>query len=133
MIELAQILLGAVLALGFILLVRQVARDRELLVYAIGLVVAALVYVLFAAVGGDGRDLLIELGGVAVFGFFAAAGYWHSPMWVAVGWAGHVGWDVLLHPAGAGTYAPGWYVLLCIGFDLLVAGYIVARRYRWVV
>jgi hypothetical protein len=41
---------------------------------------------------------------------------------LALGWVLHVGWDTLLH-TGLGTdFVPLWYVPLCVGFDLVVAG-----------
>ena len=51
-----------------------------------------------------------------------------SPSWLAFGWALHPAWDAGLHLHGYGaSFAPEWYVLACISFDLLVAGYIAAR------
>ena len=43
----------------------------------------------------------------------------------------HAAWDVGLHLLGGGTaFAPTWYPLLCLSFDLLVAGYITATVLR---
>ncbi len=75
--------------------------------FAGGLLIAALIYVVFAIVGGNVRDVLVELAGV-----------------VAFGWLVHVGWDVFMHH---GTYVPSWYPMTCIGFDVLVAIAIVRR------
>ncbi|HEX2121542.1 MAG TPA: DUF6010 family protein [Thermoanaerobaculia bacterium] len=115
---------GGVLALPYVLYARR-SRDRRR-VFAIGLAVAALVYVALAAFRGTGGELLVEAGGVMLFGIVAVLGVRHSIYWLALGWAAHVGWDLLLHPAGASSYAPWWYPVICIGFDLVVAGAIVS-------
>ncbi len=93
-----------------------------------GLVVAALVYVLFAAVWGNAFWLSLEAAGVGVYGLF----YWLSAryglIWLATGWMLHPLWDGLLHLVGPGAHvAPGWYVIACISFDVAVAVYILVR------
>ena len=121
-----EILLGALLAVPFVLFARtRRAEDRF---YAAGLVVAALAYVGFAlAAGAGGGALLTELVGVVVFGAVAWLGVRRAPLWLAAGWAAHVGWDLLLHPLIGPAYAPAWYVRACVGFDLGVAGWIALR------
>ena len=66
--------------------------------------------------------LVLLVGGLAVLGLK------RSPMSLAFGWALHPVWDAGLHLMGTGaTFAPSWYVVVCISFDLLVGGYIAAR------
>ncbi len=121
-----QILLGALLALPLVLYARS--RRGEDKVYAQGLVVAALIYVVFVLAARAGAAALgTELVGVALFGIVAWQGVRRSPLWLAAGWAAHVGWDLLLHPLAGGGYAPVWYVRACIGFDLVVAAWIALR------
>lgn len=126
--------LGVVLALPYVLYARRV-RDRRR-VFGIGLVAAAGVYVLFAVFAGTRREWLIESGGVVLFGILAVLGMRWSAWFLALGWAAHVGWDLLLHPVNVSSYAPWWYPVICIGFDLVVAGAILGgpapynRRYR---
>jgi len=68
-----------------------------------------------------------ELGGALVFAALAVGGARRYPLLTALGWGLHVGWDILLH-SGPGTgFVPGWYVPACVGFDLVVAGVILAR------
>jgi hypothetical protein len=121
-----EVLRGAVVALPLVLFAR--ARSGEDRIYAQGLLVAALIYVGFvlAATAGLGA-LVIEFVGVAVFGAVAWLGLRRSVLWLAAGWAAHVGWDLLLHPLTASGYAPAWYVRACIGFDLVVAAWIALR------
>lgn len=121
-----EVLLGALLAAPLVLFART--RRSEDRVYAGGLVVAALVYVGFAlAAGAGGGALLAELVGVALFAAVAWLGVRRAPLWLAAGWAAHVGWDLLLHPLTGPAYAPGWYVRACVGFDLAVAAWIALR------
>ncbi|MEM7501010.1 MAG: DUF6010 family protein [Pseudomonadota bacterium] len=95
------------------------------------LVVAALVYVLFAAVWGNAYWVAVEAFGVVAYSAF----YWlsarHSPLWLAFGWLVHPVWDVFLHLAGPGAHvAPGWYAVACMSFDVTVAVYIFVRVNR---
>ena len=122
------ILLGVLLALPYVLRARTHRRPAR--AFAIGLVVATLVYVAFAAVAADARGLGLEAGGVFLFGLAAAAGLRLSPHLLAAAWVAHVGWDLWLHPVGDAGYAPWWYLALCVGFDLFVAGFIVATFTR---
>ncbi len=121
-----EILLGALLAAPFVLFARR--RRAEDRVYAAGLVVAALIYVGFALAAGAGTGALVtELIGVVLFAAVAWLGVRRAPLWLAAGWAAHVGWDLLLHPLIGPAYAPAWYVRVCVGFDLAVAAWIALR------
>jgi len=119
------IVLGVVLAAAFLVFATSRRNGRR--VIAIGLLVAALIYVALAAIGGAGAAwLAIEAVGVIIFGLFAWLGCTRAVWWLAFGWAAHVVWDVALHRTGAGAaFTPGWYPLLCIGFDLAVAVVVV--------
>ncbi len=124
-----QLLLGAVLAVPFVLYVRS--RRGEDPIYAQGLVVAALIYVGFAVAAGAGAGALVtEIIGVLLFGAVAWLGVRRAALWLAAGWAAHVGWDLLLHPLAGSGYAPAWYVRACVGFDLAVAAWIALRPER---
>jgi hypothetical protein len=117
---------GADLALVAFLLSRF-ARDivgRALL--AVVLIVAALIYVVFAARAGAGTDWLAgELVGIALYGGIALLGLRRSPWWLVAGWALHPLWDILLHYGGPGhNFAPETYTIPCLTFDLTVAAYI---------
>lgn len=116
---------GVALALPYVLYAR---RRRG--AYGIGLVVAASVYVVFAGSRGTLKELMLELSGVVVFSILAFLGVRYSVYLLALGWVSHVIWDLLLHPVKVSSYAPWWYPVACIGFDLIVAGAIIGAAWR---
>lgn len=121
---------GVVLASVFLLLAgRSGNYAKEKRIYAIGLVVAALVYVGFGFFSDSTGWKITELIGVPVYALFAWLGVKKSGWFLAVGWAVHVFWDAGLH--GTSTpFVPSWYIGLCLGFDLLVAGYVAVRELK---
>ena len=123
MITAIALVVGAVLAFGFLMWTRaQPDGGRRL--YAIGLAVTALLYVLFALIGrGSAQSLALEAVGVLLYGGAAWLGFRQSGALLALGWAMHPVWDVALHLTGAGAgYTPDWYPWGCVSFDLIVAG-----------
>lgn len=122
----ACLLLGVILASPLLLYAHR-ARSRARFVFAIALVVAAFIYVLFVVRAEEpAKWLAIEALGVVVFGVFAVLGWRGSIAWLAFGWAAHPLWDIAIHRAGPGAaFTPQWYPLACVSFDLIVAGYIL--------
>ena len=127
---------GAIFAMVAVIvpafLLSRFTRDiigRSVLV--IFLVIAAGAYFGFATVGRDlvGSDqvwILVELAQAVVFGAIGLLGLRGSPYWIAVGWALHPFWDVVVHYIGPGhAFTPWTYAIACISFDWLVALYIV--------
>ena len=129
-----QLLTGALACLAFVLLARRAGSKREATIYAAALVVAALIYVGFAAVGGAALLwVALEAGGLVLFSVVALLGLRFSVWALVLGWIAHVGWDVLLHKVLVVGFAPKWYPFVCVGFDLFLAGYIAVsiRERRW--
>ena len=126
------LLTGTVLSLGLARLARMKAPGEEVRVYAVGLVIAALLYLVFGLVGGAGAGwLALESLGVFIYGTAAWAGLRGRASVLALGWAAHVAWDVPLHLNGAGAeYTPLWYPWLCVSFDLVMAGAALASVRR---
>lgn len=118
-------LLGAV---AFALLARRAAPRRRMRLHFVALVVAAVIYVVFAARGGDPTGVMVEVAGTALFGGVAALGLARrSARLLGLGWAVHPLWDAALHTRGAlAAYTPRGYVVACIAFDLLLASVILA-------
>ena len=124
-----ELAVGFVLGALLVLSARRGGPARETPVFALGLIVAALIYIGFAlANGAPVRSLLLESLGVLPFGLLAWLGSRRSQLWLALGWAAHVAWDLGLNAgARAPAFVPSWYPVVCTSFDLLVAGYVVAR------
>jgi hypothetical protein len=120
---------GIIGALVMIVLGRTRGRQGEQQVYAIGLTVAALVYVGFALYHGGGAAFRVELIGLAIFGLLTIIGLRLSPLVVAAGWVAHMVWDLSLHSDAHASYAPEWYPIMCVGFDIFVAGYVTAQNW----
>lgn len=113
---------GVGLGAGFLHFAAMRGRKGERRVQAVGLIVAGLIYVGFAAWSADPIWIVIEGVGTAIFAALALAGVRWSAWPLALGWALHPVWDAALHLAGAGAaVAPRGYVLVCVSFDLLVA------------
>ena len=128
MFEMTWLIIGAI---GGSLLVRfahgrHIGGCRKLM--GRSLVIAALVYVVFALIAWDMQWFMIELLGVPIYGFF----YWISTKktiyWIGIGWLFHPVWDVFLHLYGPGHgVAPEWYAIACLSFDFIVGGYLLWR------
>ena len=132
MLTLVWLLLGLVLGAAYIYWTRSLGAVLELRALTAGLVIAALIYVGFAVIWGNGNWILVELAGVAAYAIFAFLTYRFSSLWLAACWGIHPAWDALLHLFGPGqTIAPNWYAVACISFDILVAAYIVNRSPKW--
>jgi hypothetical protein len=119
------ILVGAVLGALFAIFARA-RKAAEVRVLALGLVVAALIYVGLALADRGREWLVIEVAGAVLFGCLAWLGLRASRWWLAMGWVAHVGWDVGLHLDRAQAVVGAWYPLLCVGFDLVVAGFVLS-------
>ena len=123
MITVIALVVGIVLATLFLLWARA-QPDAGMRLYVIGLGVTALIYVVFALIGGaGGRSLALEAAGLLLYGAAAWLGFRGSLTLLSLGWAMHVVWDVGLHLQGAGAgYTPFWYPWGCASFDLMVGG-----------
>lgn len=121
MIEFTIGILAAVLT---IILVQRFRKQQAPQSYAIALIIAALIYILFALFGSATAWLPVEIVGLVIYTAFAFLGLKYSPWFLGVGWAAHVAWDVWLH--GAHTpFVPSWYPVMCVAYDLILAGYIL--------
>lgn len=112
----------------FVAVAERLGDPLRIRIYGFGLVVAALVYVGFALAAG-GAMAAQELGGALIFSAIALAGLRGYPSALVLGWAGHIVWDVGIH-APPSPVAPAWYPPLCLAFDALVAGAILAGLLR---
>ena len=126
------LLAGVALSLALVHFARRKGPGSAQRIYAVGLFIAAVVYVGLAMAGrASFQWLTLETLGVVLFGAAAFAGVRRWPVVLAVGWSAHVAWDVILHLDGPGAaYTPAWYPWLCVSFDLVVAGAVLAEARR---
>lgn len=124
------VLSGVVLSALLILFARTRGSTGARRIYALGLLVTALLYVVLAIVGGASASwLAVELVGVLIYGAAAWIGLRRSAKILAFGWAGHVLWDFLLHLQGpAVTYTPWWWPWFCLSFDLIIAAAVLLEE-----
>jgi hypothetical protein len=122
----AWLLTGTALGVVFVTVARRQKRSEQTILAA-GLLVTALIYLVFGLAGGADVDWLVtETLGVGIYGIFALLGLRYSLWWLAFGWAIHPAWDAGLHLLGeAAAFVPMWYTVACIGFDLVVAASIL--------
>jgi hypothetical protein len=84
------LLAGVLAALPHLAHARRLERPEILI--ALGLGIAAVIYQALAAFGGGSpRDLLVETGGVILFGGLAVAAARWLTVLLSIGWAGHIG------------------------------------------
>ena len=120
------VIIGVVAAGLFIAIAR--ALDQERLVFGSALMIAGVWYVSFGVLAGrDAAVLLPQILGGAVFLLCGLAGIRHSILFLSFGWLVHVGWDFGSPLFSDVSYMPSWTVPACLGFDLLVGGYLFLR------
>ena len=121
------LLLGAVLAVVYILLVRTLAPGPS--PFATGLLIAAAIYVVAALFLAPEGWLQFEGSGLLAYFLPVAASRKFGFAALAVGWLLHPLWDYYVHITGPGAdWMPVWYAWLCVSFDLVVGLYC---GYRW--
>jgi hypothetical protein len=121
-------IVGGLLAGAYVVLARRSGAER--LWIGVGLLVAGALYPLMGLTAHPLGDMPVELFGVALFGAIAVLGALLSAWLLALGWALHAFWDLLLPWVADTGYVPPWYAAACLGFDLVVAGAMVARAGR---
>jgi hypothetical protein len=117
-----EFVVGAVYAVVFVAVVRLSGR-WQFPVLAFAILAAALPYVAIGHSAQVESQLAFEWFGVALFGGLATLGVWRSRIYVAIAWAIHAGWDVVIPALTDTSYMPPWYAPICVGFDAVVALY----------
>ncbi|WP_206602933.1 DUF6010 family protein [Leptolyngbya ohadii] len=104
----------------------RIKSEIESQILAVGLVIAALLYLGFAVFGtANSAWIFVEAAGIGIYSLFAMWGLYYSRWWLMVGWLLHPVWDLWLHFFEQGaSFTPAWYALGCMSFDLLIAAYI---------
>lgn len=115
------LLVGLAMAPAVAAFARLAGFDRDRSFYPVMLINFALLYMLFAVIGGGGALLLAELPGLLAFGLVAVAGYKTSLWIVAAGLLGHGLFDAVHGSFVANPGVPLWWPAFCAGFDITAA------------
>jgi hypothetical protein len=124
-------LIGIVVALGVALFATLVGLDRDRTFYSTVTIVVASYYVLFAAMGGSGHAMVLEL--IVMAGFVTAAvlGFKKSEWILVAALAGHGVFDALHGNAIENAGVPAWWPAFCGSYDVVAAAclaLIIVRR-----
>ena len=126
-------IIGVLLAVGVSMYAWVFKLDRSPAFYPTCLIVIALLYILFAAIGGS-RDALVADGLImVVFVTLATVGHARNMWLVVAGLAGHgvmdaFHWRIVDNPG-----VPEWWPAFCAAYDLVAAGalaLLILRRQR---
>lgn len=122
-------LAGAALAVATCAFLTFLPRPQALALLALILVAVGWVYVGSALSDGRMRLIVVEVFLALVFLGLAFAGLWYTPWALVVGYVGHGIWGWFHeHPEREQAGAPVralWYPPACVGYDLLVALFII--------
>jgi len=124
-------IIGVVSALAISVYATALQLDRDRAFYPTVLNVIALLYILFAAIGGaSGRVFVIEalIGGVFIVA--ASVGFRGSLWLVAAGLAAHGIQDFFHGSIVANPGVPVWWPAFCGAYDVAAAGYLAWRLTR---
>ncbi|NRA09653.1 MAG: hypothetical protein HRU02_15970 [Myxococcales bacterium] len=126
MLDLFHAVLGGIMAAIFVAIARRYT-ERENGLFALGLLIAALAYPAYGLGALAPSRLGVEAAGVIVFAGFAILGVYTSAWFLVLGWAAHGLWDLVIPASRDVGYLPSWYAVLCLGFDVVIAGYLAGR------
>jgi hypothetical protein len=111
-------LIGIVLAIAAFFFARFVGLDRDRAFYPTVLIVIALLYGLFAAIGGSGTALALESIGIVGFVLLAVLGFKSSLWLVVAALFGHGVYDFFHPHLFVNPGAPAWWPEFCMAYDV---------------
>jgi hypothetical protein len=124
--EIRDILLWATgLAVLTIVILLGLPRTHSLEVLAVLLTLIASVYLGFAILDGQLRNIIIEVTVALTFIIVALLGLWVSPYFLLAGYVGHGVWDMVHSQTLVQTKVPAWYKPFCMVYDWMIAAFIV--------
>jgi len=118
----------ALLVAGF---AAVVGFDRDRAFYPTVLVVIALYYVLFAAMSGSFRAVVVESAGMTAFAAVAVLGFRRKLWMVAAALAGHGVFDAVHGSLIANSGVPSWWPGFCLAYDVIAGAammWVLRRR-----
>ena len=116
--------LSGALVVGLFLTLLGIDRERS--PYPVIMIVIALLYCLFAVIGGSTDALKIELVIAAAFIAAAVAGFKWSLWWTAAALAAHGLMDFVHGDFVANPGVPSWWPAFCGAYDVVAAAYLAA-------
>ena len=117
-------IVGACLAFAVGILATVVRLDRDRAFYPTVAIVIALLYSLFAVMGGSTRALVVEAAVGVGFIVLAVLGFRTSLWLVAVALALHGVFDLVHGSFIANPGVPHWWPPFCLAYDVAAAGYL---------
>lgn len=122
--DLAALLVGSVSALAISVFATAVRLDRDRAFYPTVMIVIALLYELFAAIGGSIRAALHEAIFAVGFVGFTVLGFKRNLWWVAAMLFLHGCFDSVHHRVIANPGVPEWWPEFCGSYDIVAALYL---------
>src|SRR5688572_17247722 len=119
--------IGILLALAVSAYATALRLDRDGAFYPTVLIAIAFLYVLFAAMGGSGRAVVVESLVAGVFIAAASVGFRRNLWLVAAALAAHGVQDLFHARLVANPGVPVWWPAFCSAYDLVAAGYLAWR------
>ena len=117
-------LIGIGLALAILLSVRLVGLDRDRGFYPTVMIVIALLYGLFAVMGGSMRALGLESVAMAGFIFATILGFKRNLWWVVGALFAHGVYDFFHGHLFINPGVPAWWPQFCSAFDVVAAAFL---------
>lgn len=125
---LAAVVAGVVLAAATLVVPALLDERGAFGFLAILLGMIAAVYLGFALQDGRRGIFTVEYAGMALFAGVATIAFvTEGALLLSLGYLGHGLWDALHHRRALDTAMPWWYVPLCLGYDVAIAGYVLVR------
>jgi len=115
-------IVGLVLALVVSIYAAFVGLDRDRAFYPTVMIVIALIYDLFAVMGGRSQALAIELVISLVFIFAATLGFKRNLWIVVAALTGHGIYDFFHDYLVSNPGVPTWWAMFCLTYDITAAG-----------
>jgi hypothetical protein len=116
--------IGVALAILLSVGATVVGFDRDRAMYPLLIVVIALLYALFAVMGGSHEALLWELLPIVLFLVAAVLGFRRSLWWAVLALAAHGVFDFVHAGLIDNPGVPSWWPMFCASYDLVAAAYL---------
>ncbi len=122
--------IGVGLAVLAGLFLSLVGMDKDRAAYPVILIVIAVLYELFAVLGGSTTALISELLPTTIFIAMSVLGFRTSLWWVVAGLIGHGVYDIF-HPAiFTNPGVPVWWPMFCMAYDVMAGAFLAWRLIR---